>query len=178
VRRLYFLLTALCLALPFSARAMPVDLSAPGGSLGYQDNKGGLSYSIDLQEADFGDGIKLPVRFTFNSKKRGLSPYGWTGFTCGILESKATLANSIAFNVILPCTKEIYLQNGYAQFDPGAPIPPVNVLRHMFSTMDTQWKGTAISNSRISPGLPDRIRRHRCREVWTALLFPGGTAGP
>jgi len=44
----------------------------------------------DLREADFGGGLRLPVRWVYHSSDTSSdNPYGWAGFNLTILESKA-----------------------------------------------------------------------------------------
>jgi len=78
------------LLLPLLAQAAPVDLSPPSNTLGSADRRGHLQFTVALQSADFGDGAKIPVHFTFNSGNQATSPYGWDNWTVGILEASVT----------------------------------------------------------------------------------------
>jgi hypothetical protein len=140
----FSLVSLLWIVLAAVAGAAPVDFSAPSGSFGNSDREGGLTYSLDLQEADFGDGVKLPVRFTFQSRARGFSSYGWTGWTCGILQSNVKLSQlgSSGATIKLPCTKKMYMSII------GGPTNG----KYVFQTQDEEWNGEFGVTQLIGPG--------------------------
>lgn len=57
-------------------RALPADLAPPGGVFGDCARDGTLIVTDDLREADFGGGVRLPVRWVYRSGDQSVSPYG------------------------------------------------------------------------------------------------------
>jgi len=96
------------LLLPVLAHAAPVDLSPPSNTLGSADRRGHLQFTVALQSADFGDGAKIPVHFTFNSGNQATSRYGWDNWTVGILEASVTDTKPGEKQVTLLCSKKLY----------------------------------------------------------------------
>jgi len=96
------------LLLPLLAQVAPVDLSPPSNTLGSADRRGHLQFTVALQSADFGDGAKIPVHFTFNSGNQATSPYGWDNWTVGILEASVTDTKPGEKQVTLLCSKKLY----------------------------------------------------------------------
>ena len=90
------------------APALPPDLSPPPTAFGDADRDGTLLVTDDLREADFGGGLRLPVRWIYHSSDQGYSPYGWDGFSLTLLESKAVKQTAVLYKVTLLCEKAIY----------------------------------------------------------------------
>jgi RHS repeat-associated protein len=89
-------------------RALPADLSPPGGVFGDCDRDGTLIVTDDLRDADFGGGVRLPVRWVYRSGDQSVSPYGWNGMSLTVLESKAVKQTASLYVVTLLCGKQLY----------------------------------------------------------------------
>ncbi|MCX6972328.1 MAG: hypothetical protein NTV93_19565 [Verrucomicrobia bacterium] len=83
----------LCLAALAAAplvHALPLALDPPSPNLDALDYDGTLLVVDDLREADFGGGLRLPVRWVYHSSDQSSdNPYGWAGFNLAVLECKA-----------------------------------------------------------------------------------------
>ena len=91
-----------------SLKALPADLAPPGGVFGDCDRDGTLIVTDDLRNADFGGGVRLPVRWVYRSGDQSVSPYGWNGMSLTVLESKAVKQTPVLYVVTLLCGKELY----------------------------------------------------------------------
>jgi RHS repeat-associated protein len=89
-------------------RALPADLAPPGGVFGDCGRDGTLIVTDDLRQADFGGGVKLPVRWVYRSGDQSVSAYGWNGMSLTVLESKAVKQTASMYVVTLLCGKELY----------------------------------------------------------------------
>jgi RHS repeat-associated protein len=101
-------------------RALPADLAPPGGVFGDCDRDGTLIVTDDLREADFGGGLRLPVRWVYRSGDQSVSPYGWNGMSLTVLESKAVKQTASLYVVTLLCGKQLYFSK---QSPPPTPVP-------------------------------------------------------
>ena len=97
----------LLLGVTSSLRALPADLAPPGGVFGDCDRDGTLIVTDDLREADFGGGVRLPVRWVYRSSDQSTSAYGWNGMSLTVLESKAVKQTASLYVVTLLCGKEL-----------------------------------------------------------------------
>jgi YD repeat-containing protein len=86
------------------------DLSTPLTSLGNANAHGELQLWINLDEADYGDGLLLPVRITFISGQQSDSPYLGRSFWLPLAEAKAYPITEKTMRVQLICGKTIYLR--------------------------------------------------------------------
>ena len=89
-------------------QGLPTDLAPPGGVFGDCDRDGTLIVTDDLREADFGGGVRLPVRWVYRSSDQSTSAYGWNGMSLTVLESKAVKQTASLYVVTLLCGKELY----------------------------------------------------------------------
>jgi len=90
------------------APAAPVSLDPPSAVLGNAGRDGELIYNIDLRSADFGDSVRIPVRFTFRSNDLSTSLNGWDGWVCGALQSRVEQENPHRWVVYLLCNKKLF----------------------------------------------------------------------
>jgi len=90
------------------ALALPPDLAPPPAAFGDAERDGTLLVTNDLREADFGGGLRLPVRWVYRSSNQATNAYGWDGFSLTMLEAKAVKKNEILYEVTLLCGKVIY----------------------------------------------------------------------
>lgn len=90
--------------------ALPPDLAPPPATFGDADRDGTLIVSDDLREADFGGGVRLPVRWVYRSGQQGYSVYGWEGFTLTMLEARATKLTDTLYRVTMLCGKDLYFK--------------------------------------------------------------------
>ena len=115
-------------------RALPADLAPPGGVFGDCGRDGTLVVTDDLREADFGGGLRLPVRWVYRSSDRSRSAYGWNGMSLTVLESKAVKQTPVLYVVTLLCGKELYFSR------PGTGIPG-------WVSNDGEWLGVEGGNN-------------------------------
>lgn len=120
MKRLIFI-SLLLLGAHFAV-ASPVDLSPPSNSRGY------FEIWRELDEADFGKGLKLPFRVGFSSEWQASSPYFGKGWWCPMLEARAYLKREKMLCATLMCGKVLYLRKD-------------NALENTFHTLDKKWKG-------------------------------------
>lgn len=116
--------------------ALPADLTPPTPTLGNAQRDGTLLVTYDLREADFGGGLRLPMRWVFNSGDQGASPYGWAGFSCTPLEAKAVALRPDMVEVTLLCGKKLYFARQFAPGSGGISSGP------QWKSSDGQWTGS------------------------------------
>lgn len=119
-------------------RALPADLAPPGGVFGDCARDGTLIVTDDLREADFGGGVRLPVRWVYRSGDQSVSPYGWNGMSLTVMESKAVKQTASLYVVTLLCGKELYFskQGATASPTPRATPPPPPIGGNMFGFLN------------------------------------------
>jgi len=105
-----------------------VDLSAPGNSLGFANNYGYFRIWRELDEADFGQELILPLRTEFSSDKGVKSSIFGPGWRCPLMEANAYLKRERTMAVELICGKRMYLNRE-------------NRTSTTFRTEDKEWKG-------------------------------------
>jgi len=88
--------------------AIAPDLTAPPAAFGDADRDGSLIADCELRFVDFGDGLRLPVRWVFRSADRATNPYGWDGFSLTVLEAKAVKKSESLWEITLLCGKKLY----------------------------------------------------------------------
>lgn len=120
--------------------ALPADLTPPTPTLGDAQRDGTLLVTYDLREADFGGGLRLPMRWVFNSGDQGASPYGWSGFSCTPLEAKAVALRPDMVEVTLLCGKKLYFARQYTLTSGG-----VVSSGPQWKSSDGQWTATTGS---------------------------------
>ncbi|HRJ71067.1 MAG TPA: RHS repeat-associated core domain-containing protein [Terrimicrobiaceae bacterium] len=91
-----------------SLQALPPDLDPPPAAFGDADRDGTLLVTDDLREADFGGGLRLPVRWVYRSNDASTNAYGWNGFSLTMLEAKAVKKNEHLYEVTFLCGKVLY----------------------------------------------------------------------
>jgi len=109
--------------------ALPPDLTPPPAAFGDAERDGTLLVTDDLREADFGGGLRLPVRWVYRSSDRSTNAYGWDGFSLTMLEAKAVKKTEILYEVTLLCGKVLYFNK-----QPSGVTP-------QWKSNDTQWGG-------------------------------------
>lgn len=122
---------AVILSATASLHALPLDLSAPTPTLAALDRDGTLLVVDDLREADFGDGLRLPVRWVYRSSDKSLDAYGWAGFNLTVLESRAVKQTASLFAVTMLSGKVEYFNKEAS----GS-----------WKSNDTQWTGIEDGN--------------------------------
>jgi len=85
-----------------SGYSLPLPQAAPSPGLGAMDRDGTLLVFDDLRQADFGGGLKLPVRWAFRGANHAASHYGWAGFSLTLLEASAVKTTSLLYTVTMP----------------------------------------------------------------------------
>lgn len=99
------------------------DLSAPTNSLGSSGAYGNLLLWTELDEADYGDDLRLPVRVAFNSTLQNESQYLGRNFWVPLAEAKAYPYSERLMRVELICGQTIFLRkdlknpNQYSSMD-------------------------------------------------------------
>jgi YD repeat-containing protein len=88
----------------------PVDLSAPPNSLGAANAHGYVQIWQEIDEVDFGGGLKLPLRLRFSSEPQQPSPLAGMGWWCPLTEAKAYLKREKMLRAELICGKVMYLR--------------------------------------------------------------------
>jgi YD repeat-containing protein len=106
----------------------PVDLSSPGDSIGAADLFGYLRIWREIDQVDFGGGLKLPLRIQFSSGRAGSSPYLGAGWQVPLLESQESLVRPNLLKVTLICGRTMYLRRSIAD-------------QSHFKSLDGQWSG-------------------------------------
>jgi len=112
------------------AFGIPADLSAPASAFGDADRDGTLMVSDDLRQADFGGGLRLPVRWVYHSSNQATDAYGWDGFSLTMLEAKAVKVTTVLYEVTFLCGKTVYFSK-----QPDGQTP-------QWKSNDGQWGGT------------------------------------
>jgi len=95
---------------PLGLWARPVDLSPPSEQFGFANPEGYLEIWREVDELDFGGGLKFPLRFGFSSCDRPPSKYLGLSWTCPLLEAKAERVREDLIQVTLLCGKKLFLQ--------------------------------------------------------------------
>ncbi|MEM1159275.1 MAG: hypothetical protein AAGH72_13590, partial [Verrucomicrobiota bacterium] len=110
--------------------ANPVDLSAPMNSLGDSNAYGYLQIYYDVEDINWGDGLKIPLRYKFSSELKNPSPYLGQGFWMPMIESSCVLKRESMMRATLPCGKTMFLRRDQNQ-------------KNRFQTLDKEWTGIA-----------------------------------
>ena len=90
------------------AHALPPDLAPPPAAFGDAERDGTLLVTDDVREADFGGGLRLPVRWVYRSNYQGVSFFGWEGFSLTMLEARAVKKTDVLYEATFLCGKVIY----------------------------------------------------------------------
>ncbi len=90
-----FLLSLTTYAIPYNMGVTPPKMDALGAY-------GDIMAVDEFREADFGGGLRLPLRFIYQSADHSQNPYGWAGFRLSALESRALPAQTGLFVVYMP----------------------------------------------------------------------------
>lgn len=145
---------ALACLIPYGSMAAPVDLSPPRNALGAADELGHVRYVHRLGDLRFSDNFSIPFRFDFSSKRvvsDAKSDFGWHGWQCGAVESKAVFFDEgRLLRIDLLCAKTMVLER--VEGETGR-----------YLTIDGAWTGTAEG---------DEIRVER-KDGWS-LVFRDG----
>jgi len=118
-----------------SGYSLPLPQAAPSPGLGAMDRDGTLLVFDDLRQADFGGGLKLPVRWAFRGANHAASHYGWAGFSLTLLEASAVKTTSLLYTVTMP--------NGEVQYFSKDP----NDTTGTWLNNKTDWEGTEGSSN-------------------------------
>lgn len=110
--------------------AAPVDLSAPPNSLGAANAHGYVQFWREIDEVDFGNDLKLPLRLRFSSEpqKESTSPPIGVGFWCPLTSAAAYLKREKMLRCELICGKVMYLRRDKKDFS-------------KFYSLDKKWTG-------------------------------------
>lgn len=140
-----WVLLAASLAFFQPAQAAPVDLSAPPNSLGAANAHGYVQIWREIDEVDFGNGLKLPLRLRFSSEpqKESVSlPLGM-GFWCPLTDAKAYLKREKMLRCELICGKVMYLRRDKKDAS-------------KFYSLDKKWTGIVeAEKNKITLSRPD-----------------------
>lgn len=109
-------------------QAEPVDLSAPSGTLGSASSEGYVFIIREIDEVDYGNGLKLPVRIQFKSQPGKNSAFLGSGWRIPMLECSSSLYREGMMKAELPCGKRLWLFSRKR----GSPE---------YATLDQKWKG-------------------------------------
>lgn len=93
---------ALLICLVSSARGCGIDWSVPVTHFNGVDAKGHVCYSEQIEEVDFGDGLKLPLIINFRSDRESSSPYLGKGWILALLDSNFVQTGENAFRMTQP----------------------------------------------------------------------------
>lgn len=139
--RLSFLLVSLVSL--GAVHSAPVDLSAPANSLGAANAHGYVQIWREIDEVDFGGGLKLPFRIRFSSEpqKGSVSPPIGVGFWCPLAHATAYLKRERMLRCELPCGNVMYLRRDKNDVS-------------KFYTLDKEWTGV-VEGGKISVSRPD-----------------------
>jgi hypothetical protein len=88
-----------------------------------------------IREIDFGDGLKIPFRFSFNSRSES-SLYGWTGFNLGAIESTAVQKSPTLYRLTLLCSKKLWFKQN-----------PANTSE--YKSNDGEWIMTIVNSTTL-----------------------------
>lgn len=125
--------------LPQGVQALPPDLDPPPVAFGDANRDGTLQVSDDLREADFGNGLRLPVRWVYRSSNQATNAYGWDGFVLTMLESSAVKKTAVLYEVTLLCGKVLYFNKQASGVTPA------------WKSNDQQWGGVEdVSNGKFT----------------------------
>lgn len=125
----FLMSAAFCLALPKTGFALPLEFSRPPGAFHDADRDGSLLVVDDLRLADFGGGLRIPVRWVFRSNDQSTNAYGWDGFSLTALEAKAVKRTPVLYEVTFLCGKVVYFSKQPTGVTPA------------WKSNDTQWGG-------------------------------------
>jgi hypothetical protein len=148
--RISFLMMAAWVALNSLVKA---DLSAPTNSLGSSGAYGNVLLWTELDEADYGDDLCLPVRVAFNSTLQSDSPYVGRSFWCPLAEAKAYPHSERLMRVELICGQTIFLRKD---------------LRHssQYSSMDGTTTGVLDGNKFVLTEPNGWVSRYKEGRIW------------
>lgn len=144
-----------------SALAGPVDLSAPAPSLGAASSEGYVLLVREVDEADFGKGVALPVRLQFKSKPGVTSPLLGGGWSLPLLECTTAPFSENLVRADLPCGKRLWLwekKRGSGETQ----------------TLDGQWKGRQQGDSFVVSREDGWELRYDSRGRLSSLRTDGG----
>ncbi|MDR0532546.1 MAG: hypothetical protein LBH01_01170 [Verrucomicrobiales bacterium] len=136
------------------------DLSTPLTSLGNANAHGELQLWINLDEADYGDGLLLPVRISFISGQQSDSPYLGRSFWLPLAEAKAYPITEKTMRVQLICGKTIYLRKDLK--DPNS-----------YYTMDKKTTGAVDGNKFILKQSDGWETRYKEGKIWQVQTDKG-----
>lgn len=109
--------------------ALPADVDPPPVAFGDAERDGTLLVTDDLREADFGGGLRLPVRWVYRSSNQATNAYGWDGFSLTMLEATAVKKSDVLYEVTFLCGKVIYFAKQASGVTPA------------WKSNDQQWGG-------------------------------------
>ncbi len=137
------LLLPLALFTLIPCSAAPVSLTPPDTVLGWAGRDGELVYNITLREADFGDSVRVPVRFTFRSNDNSVSSAGWDGWFSGAIEARAIREEGAKWTVNLLCNKTMY----FVPVTAAAGDPPAE--GEAFTSADGEWSAIYTDDDEV-----------------------------
>ncbi len=153
------LLVATFTTLQCIGRAIDVTWEPQSPMLGFASAEGTAFYNLDVRDIDFGDGLRIPLRFVFESgatepnrtlssglpdgdafrQMRHLSgrSHGWVGWSCSILEACIAQVREDQYKVLYPNGRIGYMQQS-AVDEEGNPLPEGE---SRFYSQHMRWEG-------------------------------------
>lgn len=141
-------------------RAVDVTWEPQSPMLGFASAEGTAFYNLDVRDIDFGEGLRIPLRFVFDSaatapngtlgnglpdgdafrQMRHLSgrSHGWVGWSCAILEACVAQVRQDQYKILYPNGRVGYLQQGTVDQE-GNPLPGGE--SRLYS-QHMRWEGT------------------------------------
>lgn len=95
--------------------ALPLAFDPPVPEMANLDRDGTLLVIHDVRMADFGRGLRLPVRWIYRSADQSSNPYGWAGFSLTLLEAKAVKRTSSLIEVTMLSGRVEYFSKGVGE---------------------------------------------------------------
>lgn len=95
--------------------ALPLTFDPPVPEMANLDRDGTLLMIHDVRMADFGNGLRLPVRWIYRSADQSSNPYGWAGFSLTLLEAKAVKRTSSLIEVTMLSGRVEYFSKGVGE---------------------------------------------------------------
>ncbi|MBI4023892.1 MAG: hypothetical protein HY360_02865, partial [Verrucomicrobia bacterium] len=89
--------------------ACPPDWIQPPHYFGYASETGSFHYWRDVARVDFGNGLKIPLRFDFDSARDESSPYLCAGWRCLLFEAGVVQKAPTILEVTLLGGQKLYL---------------------------------------------------------------------
>jgi hypothetical protein len=136
------------------------DLTAPSNSLGNASVYGYLLLWVELDEADYGNELKLPVRLAFNSGLQSDSSYLGRSFWCPLLEAKAYPYSERLMRVQLICGQTIYLRKSLKN-------------PNQYATLDGKTTGELDGNKFIITESDGWVTRYKDGKIWQVQTDSG-----